>query len=93
MTGPVPRGRPPWPPAVVDAVTGPSYGVAMTDLVDMAVESIGPGDVICLGGAAIEVTAVERGRRTVDLHTCYGPALRLLPGDTLAVVVAAADAA
>ena len=78
---------------IIEAVTGRSYGVAMTELVDMTAEEIGPGDVICLGGAAIEVTAVERRARTVDLHTCYGPALRLLPGDRVAIVVAAVDAA
>ena len=65
----------------------------MTELVDVTAEEIGPGDVICLGGSAIEITAVERGARTIDLHTCYGPALRLLQGDLVPVVVAAVDAA
>jgi len=67
----------------------------MTELVDMKADTVGPGDVICLGGAAIEVTAVDRGARTIDLHTCYGPALRLLPDDLVPVVttVDAADAA
>ena len=65
----------------------------MTELVDMTAEAIGPGDVICLGGAAIEITAVERRARTIDLHTCYGPALRLLHRDTVPVVLEAADAA
>jgi hypothetical protein len=37
------------------------------------------------------VTEVERGPRTVDLHTCYGPALRLLHHDLVAVVVAVAE--
>jgi hypothetical protein len=61
----------------------------MTELVDVRADAIGPGEVICLGGSPIEVTAVERGPRTIDLHTCYGPALRLLHEDLVPVVVAA----
>jgi len=65
----------------------------MTELVDMTAEEIGPGDVICLGGVAIEVTEVERGARTIDLHTCYGPAMRFLHSDPVAIVLAVVDAA
>jgi len=60
----------------------------MTELVDVRADAIGPGEVVCLAGAVIEVTAVERGARTVDLHTCYGPALRFLHEDLVPVVVA-----
>jgi hypothetical protein len=61
----------------------------MSELVDVRADAIGPGEVICLGGAAIEVTAVERGPRTVDLHTCYGPTLRFLDTDIVPVVAVA----
>jgi len=37
------------------------------------------------------VTGVDKGARTVDLHTCYGPSLRLLHADVVPVVVAAAS--
>jgi len=60
----------------------------MTELVDVRADAIGPGEVVCLAGAVIEVTAIERGARTVDLHTCYGPALRFLHEDLVAVVIA-----
>jgi hypothetical protein len=63
----------------------------MIELVDVRADAIGPGEVICLGGAAIVVTGVDKGARTVDLHTCYGPALRLLHADVVPVVVAAAS--
>ena len=63
----------------------------MSELIDVRADAIGPGEVLCLGGAAIVVTAVERGRRTVDLHTCYGPALRFLHQDLVAVVVNVAE--
>jgi len=63
----------------------------MTELVDVRADALGPGEVICLGGAAIVVTGVDKGARTVDLHTCYGPALRLLHADVVPVVVAAAS--
>jgi hypothetical protein len=63
----------------------------MSELVDVRADAIGPGEVVCLGGAAIIVTAVERGRRTVDLHTCYGPALRLLHEDLVPVVASMAE--
>ena len=65
----------------------------MSELVDVRADAIGPGETICLGGVAIEVTAVARRGRTIDLHTCYGPALRMLREDLVPVVVAAADAA
>jgi hypothetical protein len=61
----------------------------MTELIDVRADAIAPGEVMCLGGAAIVVTAVDRGPRTVDLHTCYGPALRFLHEDVVPVVVAA----
>jgi hypothetical protein len=61
----------------------------MTELIDVRADAIAPGEVMCLGGAAIVVTAVDRGPRTVDLHTCYGPALRFLHQDVVPVVVAA----
>ena len=63
----------------------------MIELVDVRADAIGPGEVICLGGAAIVVTGVDKGARTVDLHTCYGPSLRLLHADVVPVVVAAAS--
>ena len=63
----------------------------MRDLVDVRADAIGPGEVVCLGGAAIVVTGVEHGARTVDLHTCYGPALRLLREDHVALVVPIAE--
>ena len=63
----------------------------MSELVDVRADAVGPGEVVCLGGAAIVVTAVERGARTVDLHTCYGPALRFLHEDVVPVVVPIAE--
>jgi hypothetical protein len=63
----------------------------MTELIDVRADAIGPGEVVCLGGAAILVTTVERGPRTVDLHTCYGPALRLLHADLVSIVVPLAE--
>ena len=65
----------------------------MSELVDVRADGIGPGEVVCLGGAAIVVTAVELRPRTVDLHTCYGPALRFLHEDLVAIVVDLADEA
>jgi len=66
---------------------------SMSELVDVRADAIGPGEVVCLGGAAIVVTAVEVGQRTVDLHTCYGPALRFLREDVVPLVVDLADEA
>jgi len=63
----------------------------MTDLVDVRAEAIGPGEYICLGGAAILVTAVEHTGRTVDLHTCYGPSLRFVREDLVPVLAVAED--
>jgi hypothetical protein len=63
----------------------------MSELVDVRADAIGPGEVVCIGGAAIVVTGVERGARTVDLHTCYGPAVRLLHEDLIALVVTIAE--
>ncbi len=65
----------------------------MSDLVDVRADAIGPGEAVYLGGAVILVTAVERHRRTVDLHTCYGPALRFLHEDVVPLVVPVADEA
>jgi len=65
----------------------------MSDLVDVRADAIGPGEVICLGGTAIVVTAVDHGPRTVDLHTEYGPALRFLLDDLVPVVVPSAEEA
>ena len=64
----------------------------MTELIDVRAEAIGPGERICLGGSAILVTAVECGPTTVDLHTEYGPTLRLLRRDCVALIVAHDDA-
>jgi len=63
----------------------------MTDLIDVRADAVGPGELLCLGGAAILVTAVEPGERTVDLHTCFGPALRFHRHDLVAVIVAAEE--
>ena len=64
----------------------------MSELVDVRADAIAPGEVVCLGGAAIVVTAVERSStRTVDLHTCFGPALRFLCTDLVPVAVPSAD--
>jgi hypothetical protein len=59
----------------------------MTDLIDVRADAIAPGEQICLGGAAILITAVTGSGQTVDLHTCYGPALRLHRRDLVPVVV------
>ena len=71
-----------------------SMGV-MTELIDVHAEAVEPGEQICLGGAMILITAVEAHGRVVDLHTEYGPALRFLRTDCVAVTAAdaAADAA
>jgi hypothetical protein len=63
----------------------------MSELVDVRADAIAPGEVVCLGGASIVVTGIERGARTVDLRTCYGPALRLLHEDLVAIVVPIAE--
>ncbi|GAC1314654.1 MAG: hypothetical protein NVSMB12_08320 [Acidimicrobiales bacterium] len=67
----------------------------MTELIDVRADAVAPGERICLGGAAILVTAVECTPATVDLHTEYGPALRMLRSDCVALIVAdqASDAA
>ena len=61
----------------------------MTELIDVRADAIGPGEQICLGASAILVTEVSLHRRTVDLHTCYGPAMRLAREDVVAVIVEA----
>ena len=61
----------------------------MNELIDVQADAIVPGDVVCLGGVAILITAVDHGPRTVDLHTCYGPALRLTRHDVVPVAVTA----
>jgi hypothetical protein len=63
----------------------------MSELVDVRADAVGPGEVVCLGGAAIVVTGVEHGSHTVDLHTCYGPALRFPCDDVVPVVVPIAE--
>jgi hypothetical protein len=63
----------------------------MTELIDVRADAISPGESICLAGALILVTAVEPHGRAVDLHTEYGPALRLLGDDLLPVAVAWAE--
>lgn len=57
----------------------------MTELIDVRADAIWPGEAICLGGALITVTGVEPRGRVIDLHTEYGPALRFLRGDLVAV--------
>ncbi|HEY2428918.1 MAG TPA: hypothetical protein VGI06_08320 [Acidimicrobiales bacterium] len=64
----------------------------MNELIDVRADAVGPGELLCLGGAAILVTAVEPGARTVDLHTCYGPALRFHRDDLVPVVVPGEEA-
>jgi hypothetical protein len=61
----------------------------MTELIDVRADAIAPGECICLGGALILVTAVELNRAAgiVDLHTEFGPALRLLRQDVVAAAV------
>jgi len=60
----------------------------MIELVDVRADALGPGEQVCLGGSAILITAVDHGERWVDLHTEFGPALRFLRTDVVAVVVA-----
>ena len=62
----------------------------MIELIDVRADAIAPGETICLGGATILITAVEAHGGVVDLHTEYGPALRLVRSEMLAVAVAAA---
>jgi hypothetical protein len=59
----------------------------MSELVDVRADAIGPGERICIGGAVITVTAIEARASVVDLHTEYGPALRMLADDLVALVV------
>ena len=63
----------------------------MTELVDVRADAIAPGERLCLGGVEILITAVEGTGTTVDLHTCYGPALRLLRSEVVPVVVTASE--
>jgi hypothetical protein len=60
----------------------------MVDLIDVRADAINPGERICLGGSLILVTDVSLHAETavVDLHTEYGPALRLTRHDLVAVV-------
>ena len=60
----------------------------MNELVDIRVDCVAPGEQICLSGAAVLITAVEPHGRVVDLYTEYGPALRFLRRDLVALVVA-----
>jgi len=59
----------------------------MTELIDVRANAVGPGERICMGGALILITAVEAHDQVVDLHTEYGPALRLGRDEAVAVVV------
>jgi hypothetical protein len=59
----------------------------MTELIDVRADAISPGEAVCLSGALILITAVDTRVRTVDLHTEYGPALRFLRHDVIAVAV------
>ena len=61
----------------------------MTELIDVRADAIAPGEHICLGGAAILITGVEYRATTVDLHTEYGPALRLLRSECVALITPA----
>jgi hypothetical protein len=63
----------------------------MTELIDVRADAICPGEFICLGGALILVTGVDTGAKVVDLHTEYGPALRLLCRELVPVAVAAEE--
>ncbi len=63
----------------------------MTELIDARADSISPGEYLCVGGVAILVTEVECSDGTVDLHTEYGPALRLLRKDVVVVIIASAE--
>ena len=65
----------------------------MTELVDVRADAVAPGEQVCIAGAVVLVTAVETGAKTVDLHTEYGPALRLSRADLIAVVAEEAASA
>ena len=61
----------------------------MTELVDVRADAVDPGEQISISGAVLLITAVEPHGKVVDLHTEYGPALRLLRSESVALVVAA----
>jgi hypothetical protein len=61
----------------------------MTELVDVRADAVGPGEQISISGAVLLITAVQARGKVVDLHTEYGPALRLLRSESVALVVAA----
>lgn len=63
------------------------------ELIDVRADAIAPGESICLGGSLILITGVSQSGEVVDLHTEYGPALRLLRGDVVPVVWSEVDAA
>lgn len=65
--------------------------INMTELIDVRADAIFPGEHICLGGSLILVTAVEATAVVVDLHTEFGPALRFVRTDVLAVAVTAEE--
>jgi hypothetical protein len=69
----------------------------MTELIDIRADAVGPSERICISGAVVLITAVEAHGQVVDLHTEYGPALRFLRSESVALVSAetawAADAA
>jgi hypothetical protein len=59
----------------------------MNELIDVRADAVAPGEWICLGGSLVLVTAIESRRKVVDLHTEYGPALRFVRSDVVAVAV------
>lgn len=59
----------------------------MIELIDVRADAIAPGERICIGGALILITAVECHDRGVDLHTEYGPALRIAKSACVAVEI------
>jgi len=63
----------------------------MADLVDVRVDTLSPGELVCFGGAVILITAVSRHGEVIDLHTEYGPALRFVASDIVAVALAGED--
>jgi hypothetical protein len=60
----------------------------MVELVEVRADAVAPGEQLCIGGALLLITAVEAGPRVVDLHTEYGPALRLLRTEWVTVAAA-----
>jgi hypothetical protein len=59
----------------------------MSELIDVRADAVGPGECVCVGGAVIMVTGVSASEGFVDLHTEFGPALRFVRHETVAVVI------